>query len=180
MIKCKKCRFGVEQSMKFALMKNMCPSCGAALFSQREQTDINAIQNRVINQEFSEKLDETQVYDISLFIFSEMTSGIGQVFIQREVEKFSKSTIKEDADVEVAEEGLGESSGDLESIRREVAQEFGVDRIDENSSQLDDFEESEDASFKLPGEDQDDKVRRLKRLARMNTKKFGPAVKRLG
>jgi hypothetical protein len=167
--------------MKFALMKNICPSCGAPLFSQREEADINAIQNRVVNQEFASKLDETQVYDISLFIFSELTNGIGQLFIQREIEKLPKGTIKEDAE---GAEGGEEIDEDLEDIRRKVAQEVGADRLPErvpsSDEDFDDFDELEDATFKRPGEDQDDKVRRLKRLARMNTKKSGPSVKRLG
>ncbi len=170
MIKCKKCKFSVGQNMKFALMKNICPSCGAPLFTQNEEQDINAIQSRVINQEFAAELTETQVYDVALFFFSELNSGLGQIFIQREIAKIPKRTINaEGEEVEAAE-----PDKELENIREEIAKEVGADRLP------DDIENAE-VTFKHRGdEDPDDKVSRLKRLARMNNKKSGPAVKRVG
>jgi hypothetical protein len=153
MIQCKGCGFSVNELMRFALMKNICPSCGAGLLSSKDSNIISYIGSRIASQRFASSLTETQVYDISLFIFNELHDGFGKIV--NEIRKKTVATTEEFGDEISHSEGEAEyesdESDDLSSIRKQVAAEFGSDEED-------DSEESE------MNEDALSKAERLKRL----------------
>jgi hypothetical protein len=117
-MKCKKCSFTVASNMKFAIMKNMCPSCGAPLFSERERNEISMLQNRVSVQNFSDGFDEVTTHDVALFIFNEIRGGLGQAFVERQVKRALdkvKNIEKEPGSSEFDEGSEDEGVGNIES-----------------------------------------------------------------
>lgn len=144
MIQCNGCGFGVSESMRFALMKNICPSCGAGLFSGKDSSIINMIQVRLKSERFSTGLTENQVYDISLFFFNEIKSGfVRQVFSEYNQRKATPS----------GDDDIVTETEESDDIRKEVEQEYSS----ELSTLLDDDGDVQD-------EDVDSKADRLKRL----------------
>lgn len=111
MIQCNGCGFTVNELMKFALMNNVCPSCGGSLFSAKDNQIINTIQAKLISERFASKLTEELVYDISLFIFNELKDGLGKSLRQ----EFNSETVQA--------EYREESEEDL--MRKEIEQELG-------------------------------------------------------
>ena len=142
MIQCKACGFGVNEMMRFALMKNVCPSCGSALLSSKDSNVISTIQSRILSQRFASSLTESLVYDISLFIFNELKGSLAKFALESSESTQSKS--EEDTIYH------SEVDVDLESIRKEVLAEI---------SKSEDSEESEDLD-----EDVEAKAERLKKL----------------
>lgn len=206
---CSNCKFTVGPDMKFALMKNICPSCGTNLFSQEEMNDISRLQSRVSAQEFADELDEIEIYDVAFFVFNEMKTGIGQIFIQREIERINSGTIEEEGAVEdpedISEDDIDEAENDdsseeeriREEVRNEVLGPEELGKLQEKQKNKkgkkkrprirapipeDDFEDSDDEFVLKPRSEEsvEDKVNRLKRVARGNTNKTGPMVKRVG
>lgn len=110
MIQCSVCGFSVNELMKFALMNNSCPSCGGALFSNKDNNLINMIQSRIAGERFASKLTEELIYDLSLFFFNELKHGIGK--------SLREELRSEDVDIEYEE-------GDEDLIRKEVERELG-------------------------------------------------------
>jgi hypothetical protein len=166
--------------MKFALMKNVCPACGAALFSQAEMNDISLLRNRVANQEFSDDFDEVQIYDVAFFMFNELKSGIGQVFIQREIERIGAGRIIEEGD-EAEDDHEVEASADeeIEDIREQVRKEKIKPKKKKRRIEISEDDVEEGVIFKPERETMEDKVSRLKRIARGNGGKTGAMVKRI-
>jgi len=78
MIQCGECGFPVNDTMRFALMQNSCPSCGSALFSNKDSHLIDIIQGKITSETFAQNFNEVTVYDVSLFIFNELKYGIGK------------------------------------------------------------------------------------------------------
>jgi hypothetical protein len=149
MIQCKGCGFGVNEMMRFALMKNLCPSCGAALLSSKDSNTISTIQSRILSQRFASSLTESLVYDLSLFIFNELKGGFGKLAI--ELTPRAKAQVEEDDGIYHSEEDL-----DLDSIRREVLAELSHSEGSDVSEDSEDSEESD--------EDVESKAERLKKL----------------
>ena len=141
MIQCNGCGFSVNELMKFALMNNVCPSCGGALFSNRDSNLINMVQSKLASERFSSKLTDELIYDISLFVFNELKHGIG-----RSLREELRAEDVGDIETEYEEE----DEEDL--IRKEVKQELG-----EQLSQLTDDGE-------VMSDDKMDKAERLKRM----------------
>lgn len=138
MIQCKDCGFMVNELMRFALMKNVCPSCGSGLLSDKDSNIISVIQGKLSSQRFSSSLTETQVYDISMFFFNELKSGIGSLVSGSSgLSKRNRRAIAapSESETESGDEFLSSESEDgedfeedddldLSSIRREVESEF--------------------------------------------------------
>lgn len=143
MIQCNGCGFGVNESMRFALMKNLCPSCGSGLFSNKDSSIINLIQSNLKSERFSSGLTETQIYDISLFFFNEIKNGfVRQIF----------SDLRQTKDSEVDPDEISHQESDVDDIRREIEAEM-ADKL----SSLDD-------SGDVTSEDALSKAERLKRM----------------
>lgn len=162
-MQCKSCGFLVPQNLKFAIMKNFCPQCGEKLFTNDEMNHISMIQSRVLNQGFSDELEEEVVYDVALFVYNEITNGYGRVLLDKQLEgmvvKGDEDKPEEQKDVKVDEEEI------LKQIRAEEAARV----------------QSESIVARVAGEDEDDKVKRLKELAKQHTSnKKGPSVRRIG
>ncbi len=71
MIVCKNCEFEVNTSMRHSLMKNCCPSCGSALLGDLHSRRLDLMKQRILEQEFSQELNNELIFDLSLFIMSE-------------------------------------------------------------------------------------------------------------
>jgi hypothetical protein len=118
MIQCNDCGFAVNETMKFALMQNICPSCGSALFSARDSSLISMIEAKLNSQKFSTSLNEELSYDISLFIFNELSHGLGKRLIDEAV-----SNAKSGANI--SEDGESEETDDVRSqIEEELSEEL--------------------------------------------------------
>ena len=125
MIQCNDCGFSVNETMKFALMQNSCPSCGNNLFSNRDTNLISMIQGKLSTEKFSGKLTDELMYDISLFIFNEFKQGIGKSLVDEGIANL-KSAMADNTNEN--DEGADSESSDL---RREIEGE-----LEEEISQL--------------------------------------------
>lgn len=197
-MQCKSCGFSVPQNLKFAIMKNFCPQCGNKLFSEREMNHLATIQNRVGAQEFSKKLTEQQIYDISLFLYNEISNGYGRVIIDEYLKELMKNK-KLKATVETV--GVGEplpdrpsDSADEESDNEEYEEEDSEEDInlDEELDIVKTRIREEEAARVALGhgadrglergldEDQESKVNRLRELHKNSMlKPRNPVVRRI-
>lgn len=141
MTNCKNCKFQVSEKMKFALMKNICPSCGESLFSDKDANFINLIQSKLASMEFASNYKDETIYDISIFIFNELRDGFGKIYLEKFME------VKTDSYQENIED----------EIRKEVVAEF--------SEQLDLLEDNLDETFNKYESSLDEKAERLKKIA---------------
>ena len=153
MIFCKNCEFEVNNSMRHSLMRNCCPSCGAALLGDVYMRRLELLKQRILEQEFSNGLDNDLIFDLSLFMLSEFFPSKPVV---KDVEEYAEESGEESAEEPVVMEAALEEN--YESIREEVRSEM--------LSQIDN--ELEESSEDL-------KVARLKRIAK-ETKGRTPGV----
>ena len=153
MIVCKNCEFEVNTSMRHSLMKNCCPSCGSALLGDLHSRRLNLMKQRILEQEFSQELNNELIFDLSLFIMSEFFPVNTEATNEEEPIPVDESL--------VAVEEFKEESYD--NIREEIRSEALTDM--------------EDA---LENADEDLKVARLKRIAKESkVKNSGPTVRRV-
>lgn len=177
---CVNCKYVVGPDMRFALMKNMCPACGSNLFSKKEMNDISMLQNRITNQEFSDDLGEVEIFDVALFMFNEFKGGIGQVLIQREIDRIKNSTIKEGDDTDAENTEPVEFSENEEDIREQVRQEVKKEKKSRILPiEVPDDDLPENFSLRPENEGMQDRVKRLKRIAKGNSFNTGTMVKRV-
>jgi len=156
MIQCNGCGFGVSESMRFALMKNICPSCGSGLFSNKDSSVISMIQSRLKSERFSSSLTENQIYDLSLFFFNEIKTG----FVKQVFSDYNSKKISSDDDSEVSHSEEGEA----DDIRKEIEKEY--------STQINNLLD-EDGDIQT--EDVESKASRLKKLYQ-NTVNSNPSL----
>lgn len=157
MINCKECGFKVDNKLRYSLMKNECPACGKELFSAQDMNSISAIQGRVLLQSFSDKFNEADTFDISLFIFNEIKNEVAKVAP-------TQASIESDKEMVAVEGG---SEFDPDEIRKQVEQEIPAVANLPTTSQEESAKEKAD---------------RLRRVAAQSPfgKKTGPSVKRVG
>jgi len=136
MIFCKNCEFEVNNSMRHSLMRNCCPSCGAALLGDVYMRRLELLKQRILEQEFSNGLNNDLIFDLSLFMLSEF-------FPSKPAVEAGEESVEEPVVMEAA------SEENYESIREEVRAEM--------LAQIDN--ELEESSEDL-------KVARLKRIAK--------------
>ena len=105
MINCKKCNFIVNGNLSFAIKQNFCPSCGTPLLGNNELKEISSISNKLVINNIASKLDDGEIFLLSLFIMENFTK-------QKEV-----VVKKEDGEEEM------EVIESLEDIREEVQKE---------------------------------------------------------
>lgn len=170
MIKCPMCEFEVSSKMRHALNKNMCPSCGSPLMGDLHTRRMQNIKQKILEQDFGQKLDENTLFDLSLFILSE--------FFKSKPERIK---IKDDSDEDdlkrIRKEVESDVSRELESISEESTYE--EDSGDDPSFNEEDWD---GASMELPT-DVDLKVQRLKNAYKSNkilAKNPGFSVRRVG
>jgi len=130
---------------------------------------LSMLQNRIMSQSFAESFEQTETFDLALFIYNEILSGYGRTVLDEELKKLSNS----------ASPALGtdvlsiqdEEPSDLaDQVRREVAAEYKEQLPDDSVT----YSEEED-------DDEEDRVERLKAQAkRLNKRKTGTRVVRAG
>jgi hypothetical protein len=172
MINCNNCGFKVNNNMKFALMKNLCPSCGGKLFTEKETSSINHIQNLLMSQHFASKLTEQLTYDLSLFFHNELHNGYGK----KVLESLKKTSPEQALDLSLEADSQREDN-DLRKIREEVRSSV-LSEYEEESEEYDD-----EQNYSEPEEsDIDPRVARLKMLAKTSPviKKGGVGFRRVG
>lgn len=165
MIQCKECGFSVNELMRFALMKNICPSCGAGLLSGEDSDAISVIQSKLLSQRFASSITETLAYDLSLFIFNELKNGFGLGVRSDSSSKARKSiSFSEDDDSE------DEDDDDVSSVRREVEREFAdqLNNLDEDVAPA-----NEDALSKA------ERLKRLHQQRMLNNSDISDATKKI-
>jgi len=170
MIKCPMCEFEVSSKMRHALNKNMCPSCGSPLMGDLHTRRLQNIKQKILEQDFGQKLDSDTLFDLSLFILSEFFRS-----------KPERAKIKEADDNE---------DDDLRKIREEVEAEvlpkLEGSEFSEEDSDIDDpdFDESEwDGSATVISKEVDLKVQKLKNAYKNSgvlNKNPGFSVRRVG
>lgn len=163
MIQCKECGFSVNELMRFALMKNICPSCGAGLLSGEDSDAISVIQSRLLSQRFASSLTETIIYDLSLFIFNELKNGFG-IGIKPDSTSRSRKAIS------FSEDDESEEDDDVSDVRREVEREFAdqLSNLDEDVAPA-----NEDALSKA------ERLKRLHQQRMLNNSEISDATKKI-
>lgn len=163
MISCAICKFEVSNKMRHALSKNMCPACGSALLGDFHMQRLNMIKEKISTQDFAKSIDQSIVFDLSLFIMSE----------------FFPSSPNRAATLEESASDAGDSISDLEKIREQVRRDalasakISPSRKSNIDSPFDEMNESEDTDYDpdivdtygdAPKTEQDLKVAKLKRI----------------
>lgn len=167
---CGKCKFAVNQDMKFALMKNICPACGSQLFSDSEMQDISLLRNRLGKQSFSIDFTEELAFDIALFIMNEIRNGIGQKYFQKMMATSGPPISAEEGD-----ESMDESEDEAKArMRAQVAREYEELQSEEP--------DQESVTVRTRAESAGEKAKRLRDIARKAGvgNKTGTMVRRAG
>lgn len=182
MISCSICKFEVSNKMRHALTKNMCPACGAALLGDFHMQRLGTIKEKISAQDFSKGLDQSVLFDMSLFIMSE--------FFPSNPNRAASVTLSEsggeeddDSDLEkireqVRRDALAKSSSAKNSVFDNAFEDLGGDSEDYDSDEDGDYGEPD---IPLPKSDQDLKVAKLKRLYSESPtlRKSGVSVRRV-
>tara|TARA_A200000159_G_C7257729_1_gene311650 strand:+ start:197 stop:685 length:489 start_codon:yes stop_codon:yes gene_type:complete len=160
MLNCRKCEFLIKPSMRHAMMNNCCPSCGSAILGDTYIQRMKLFKQRILAQEFSQKLSDDTIFDITLFMLMEFSAPDAAGLSDKE-EPLPEGEPEESLD---NVENHTDGSEDYEKIREEIREEV-----------LSSPEASEDEA------DEDLKIARLKRLAKESKVRLsGASVRRLG
>tara|TARA_Y100001963_G_scaffold151924_1_gene235718 strand:- start:510 stop:974 length:465 start_codon:yes stop_codon:yes gene_type:complete len=152
MINCRKCDFFIKGSMRHALMNNCCPACGSAILGETYTQRMRLFKQKLLQQEFAQKLHDDLVFDITLFMLLEF-SPVGP----------EEGGLQDPSDQPDQLDEQDEKE-DYEKIRDEIRKEV----LSEGGDSLEDL-------------DEDLKVARLKRLAKESkVGRPGTSVRRLG
>lgn len=188
MISCEKCEFKVPPKMRFALVKNFCPSCGASLLSDADAQEIAGISKRLLGQEFminlsaqlSKELIQNLTYDLSIYI---------KFNLQKELDKTSAEEMA--ADLVLTESQQQEqqrpkrivnpisragSSLPLKSQKMAPDDFDGGDTSQESSDGSGDEEVDEEVLAAM--DEPDDRVSRLKKVAAISGHKAFSGISR--
>lgn len=187
MISCLKCEFKILPKMRFALVKNFCPSCGGTLLSEADSQEVNGINKRLQSQEFmislsnqlSKDLIQNLIYDLSIFIKFDLQKEQSRTSLELRTQDEINSSRPEEEEEDRVKKTLrpisrADSSGQAQSVRSRDIQAFK--RAIEGDEDLDeDSEDEENESETDPSEDDDERVKRLKKLYASS-----PTLKRFG
>jgi len=179
MLNCQKCNFKILPKMRFALVKNFCPSCGGTLLSDLDSHEIGIINKKLQSQEFmislsdqlNKDLVQNLIYDLSIFIKFDLKKEMALSVVD-------ERSNNEDS----TEEELEEESPDPEEDRPKIpskriarlsaisdrqppqAQMRSLRRMSNSDNEPEDeYSDDEDGSDDSD-EDVDDRVKRLKQL----------------
>ena len=180
-MKCEKCKFIVPTDMRYCLMKNICPSCGGALFSTSDMNHISMMQNRISSQSFAHNLDEIQIFDVALFIYNEIQTGYGYAILEERIKNIrAEASTGSEAKVEYKHEADGTERSEPEVDVREVVRKEVEDEIREQIKESLRSVQEEDVTFE-EDDDDDIKIKRLKdQAAKYNKNVSGAIVRRVG
>lgn len=157
--------------MRFCLMKNICPSCGAGLFSEEDMNDLRLLQSRAYDKDFASGLDETKIFDMALFIFDEIKSGYGRKMLEKMFKEIKENDSPADSGEVVLEQKVEAEPQDdekkNEDWKERLRSEIKRDVLKDSPISSDDLD------------DEDNKVDRLKRIAKQYKPKTGSAVRRV-
>lgn len=179
MLSCQKCNFKILPKMRFALVKNFCPSCGGTLLSDLDSHEINVINKKLQAQDFmgtlSEQLNkdlvQNLIYDLSIFIKFDLKKEMGLSIVDSK----GADELELKSEDESAESDPEESDDTPKIPSRKIARISAI--ADRNPpapparslrrmSSYDDESEDEygDDSSDDSDEDVDERVKRLKNL----------------
>ena len=186
MISCQKCEFKILPKMRFALVKNFCPSCGGTLLSDLDSQEINAINRKLQAQEFmvslsnqlNKDLVQTLIYDLSIFIKFDLQKEQSRAFAEFNSQEESPPSLTSEGDEDRPRKNLrpisrAESSGQPQPVHSRDIQAFRKAIVGDDDGESDDMEDLEDEPS--DDEDSDDRVKRLKKVyaSSPTLKKFG-------
>jgi hypothetical protein len=138
--------------MRHSLVTNSCPACGATLLGAVHRHRLGLFQKKLSMQDFAEKLDQADLFDIALFMLLEF---------------FPIPEPEVVAAAEVTEDSKEKEEEDFDDIRRQIRQEM----VEASES----FDEDE------VDDDIDAKVERLRQIAKeSNSKPSRVMVRRVG
>ena len=157
MITCKKCGFNVNGNLVYSIKNNICPSCGTGLMNNLEIKKTKEILNKLRINNILQNISNDSLYILSIFILTEFLLDDTEEYVKQNVES-EEYVYQEDEDAEGSETKL------RSSIRDEYVEKMSA--IDEE----------------IIDEDEDDRVKRLKSLAKASpmSKRRGIAVSRIG
>lgn len=117
MITCGKCNFEISEKMKFAIIKNVCPSCGVSILEESSSQELEQLSKLIQKKSFVSELSVSEEQKISLSmdmamfivfdikkIFEEMQNGgnplppISKAYNYQEKEQFKESFENDDVD----------------------------------------------------------------------------------
>lgn len=155
MINCNKCQFSINKEMSYAIKANTCPACGSKIMSNDYLKVIKHIERDLLSNGFSFKEDTMR--NLSIFFANKLYKNIEEPTTEDSVEEASSDEIKSFEELE------DHASETIDSILSETE--------DIGAANLSDTEE----------EDEDDRVSRLRRLAKNNKilGKRGASVRRV-
>jgi len=112
MLSCQKCNFKILPKMRFALVKNFCPSCGGTLLSDLDSHEINVINKKLQAQDFMATLSEqlnkdlvqNLIYDLSIFIKFDLKKEMGLSIVDARTEDHIVRDSEDDLEESQAEE----------------------------------------------------------------------------
>jgi len=181
MLSCQKCNFKILPKMRFALVKNFCPSCGGTLLSDLDSHEINVINKKLQAQDFmvtlSEQLNkdlvQNLIYDLSIFIKFDLKKEMGLSI----VEPKNDNELVQDSGKE-SEESESEEPDDSPKIpskriariaaiadrNQPTAPARSLKRMSSYDNEPEDEFGDEDDSSEESDEGLDDRVKRLKQL----------------
>jgi hypothetical protein len=186
MLNCQKCNFKILPKMRFALVKNFCPSCGGTLLSDLDSHEISVISKKLQTQDFIVNLTEqlnkdlvqNLVYDLSIFIKFDLKKEMGLSIVSSKADETPHHVVEVNQEEVLPEEGSSEDDERTKIPSKRIARVSAIaDRQptanstrslrrmssydDESGDEYseDDVDSSEDSDEGL-----DDRVKRLKQL----------------
>lgn len=179
MLSCQKCNFKILPKMRFALVKNFCPSCGGTLLSDLDSHEINVINKKLQAQDFMATLSEqlnkdlvqNLIYDLSIFIKFDLKKEMGLSIVDSRAGDELSVNSEYESDESEPEESDDTPKIPLKRIARIAAiadrnPPAAPARSLSRTSSYDDEQEDdyEDDSSDDSDEDVDERVKRLKNL----------------
>ena len=179
MLSCQKCNFKILPKMRFALVKNFCPSCGGTLLSDLDSHEINVINKKLQAQDFMATLSEqlnkdlvqNLIYDLSIFIKFDLKKEMGLSIVDSRAGDELSVNSEYESDESEPEESDDTPKIPLKRIARIAAiadrnHPAAPARSLSRTSSYDDEQEDdyEDDSSDDSDEDVDERVKRLKNL----------------
>jgi len=182
MLSCQKCNFKILPKMRFALVKNFCPSCGGTLLSEIDSHEIGVINKKLQSQEFmislsdqlNKDLVQNLIYDLSIFIKFDLKKEMSLV-----PRDSASNSIEADDSVDGGiEEHFAEEGGEgpkipskkisrvagIASRQEDASPTKGLRRMSYSDNEPEDEYGDEDDSSDDSDEEIDDRVKRLKQL----------------
>lgn len=92
-MKCSNCSVEINTKFKYSISKNMCPACGSKLMDEERHSMLNYVISSLSDQDFSKKVDQSIITEISMFIFDEFLdiNDVEEESYEEEVDKIEES-----------------------------------------------------------------------------------------